>query len=62
MIGGIAPSQGPRYGISSITATQAPNSTAYVSAPSTSPIVPRIQSPIPALVPMISERRTWPRT
>ena len=45
-----------------MTATHAPKSTAYVSAPSTSPIVPRIQSPIPALAPMISERSTWPRT
>ena len=33
MSGGIAPSQGPRYGISSVTATHAPNRIAYVSKP-----------------------------
>src|SRR3954452_25256181 len=55
--GGIAPSQGPRYGISSVIATHAPNSTAYLSAPGTQPRVPSSQSPSPALVPMISESR-----
>ena len=62
MIGGIAPSHGPRYGISSITATQAPKSTAYLSAPGTSPTVPSTHIPMPALVPMINESSTCPRT
>ena len=60
MNGGIAPSQGPRYGISSVTATQAPKRTAYLSAPGTQPSVPSSQMPRPALVPMISESRNWP--
>ena len=37
MNGGIAPSHGPMYGISSVTATHAPKSTAYLSAPGTQP-------------------------
>ena len=61
--GGIAPSHGPRYGISSATATQAPNRIAYVSKPSGSqPIIPRSHSATPALVPMISETSSCPFT
>ena len=42
------------YGITSINAVQTPNRSAYRSAPSTSPVVPRIHMPTPALAPITS--------
>ena len=62
MNGGIAPSHGPMYGISSVIATHAPKSAAYLSAPGTQPSVPSSHMPSPALVPMISESSNCPRT
>ncbi len=50
------------YGITSMKAVQTPNSSAYRSAPSTRPVVPRIHIPTPALVPITSERIAWPFT
>ena len=50
------------YGITSITAVQTPNRSAYLSAPGTSPVRPRIHIPIPALRPITVERISCPRT
>ena len=61
-MGTMPPSHGPRYGISSVTPTQAPKRTAYRSMPGAQPSVPSSQSPTPALDPMIAESRSWPRT
>ena len=55
MNGGIAPSHGPRYGITSVSATHAPKSSAYCCACGSKPVAARIQIPTPALTPMISE-------
>ena len=62
MSGGIEPSQGPRYGMTSVTATHAPNSNAYCCACGNSPITASSHRPKPALVPMIRLNANWPRT
>ncbi len=51
--GGIAPSHGPRYGIISVRATNAPNRSTYCCACGNSPTAASIHNPIPALAPMI---------
>ena len=60
--GGAAPIAGPMYGISSANPNQAPKTSAYVLPSGKMPIVPMIQSAIPALVPMMIEKSSWPRT
>ena len=50
------------YGISSANPYQAPNATAYVLPSGKIPSEPRIHSSTPALVPMISENSSCPRT
>ena len=60
--GGAAPSHGPTYGISSVMPAQTPKSSAYLPPFGISPSMPRIQRPMPELVPMISESASWPFT
>ena len=60
--GGNAPIAGPMYGISSANPYQAPNATAYVLPSGKTPSEPSTHSSTPALVPMISENSSWPRT
>ena len=60
--GGKAPIAGPTYGISSATANQAPKKRAYVLPSGKMPSEPSTHSSRPALVPMISEKRSCPRT
>ena len=60
--GGPAPIAGPTYGISSANAYQAPKNSAYVLPSGKMPSEPSTHSITPALVPMISENRSWPRT
>ena len=50
------------YGITSITAVQTPNSSAYGRRPGTRPVCPSIHMPIPALRPITVERISCPRT
>ncbi len=50
------------YGITSITAVHTPNSSAYLSAPGTRPVRPRIHMPMPALRPITVDRISCPRT
>ena len=60
--GGAAPIAGPTYGISSANPYQAPKNSAYVLPSGNIPSEPSTHSINPALVPMISENRNWPRT
>ena len=60
--GGAAPIAGPTYGISSANANQAPKNSAYVLPSGKIPSDPSTHSSTPALVPMISENSSWPRT
>ena len=60
--GGPAPIAGPMYGISSANAYQAPNASAYVLPSGKMPSEPSTHSSTPALVPMIAENSTCPRT
>ena len=60
--GGPAPIAGPTYGISSANPYQAPKNSAYVLPSGKMPSEPSTHSITPALVPMISENRSWPRT
>ena len=48
------------YGTTSMKAVHSPKRSAYCSAPSTSPVTPRMYIPTPALVPMTVERIAWP--
>ena len=61
-IGGSAPIAGPTYGISSAKPYQAPNTSAYVLPSGKTPNAPITHSAMPALVPMITENRSCPRT
>ena len=60
--GGIAPMAGPTYGISSAKPYQAPKPTAYVLPSGKIPSEPNRNRSSPALVPMITLNRSWPRT
>ena len=50
------------YGMSSVMPAHAPNAAAYVPPCGIEPTIPRIHSPTPTLTPMMSERKSWPRT